>query len=234
MDRQYCVYMHISPSDKAYIGITSMDPYERWSNGYGYFKKTKNGNYHQPAMVNAINKYGWENFEHILFEIGLSKSEAEHMEKILIALWKTNNPKFGYNIRNGGGSIGILSEETKKKMSEAHKGIHHTDETKMKLSYANGGANHWLYGGHHSEETRKKMSESQKRIPRQKDNILKAVDACKKSIICIELNLTFDSIANASRVLNIPRTTINAHLAGRLTHAGKHPDTDEDLHWQYT
>lgn len=52
MERKcYCVYIHISPSNKAYIGITSISPEERWDGGRGYFKKTKNGNYHQPPMV---------------------------------------------------------------------------------------------------------------------------------------------------------------------------------------
>ena len=48
-----------------------------------------------------------------------------------------------------------LSEETRKKMSEAKKGKHLSEEHKRKLSEAQNGK-------HHSEETRKKMSESKK------------------------------------------------------------------------
>ena len=171
MERKcYCVYMHISPSNKAYIGITSTSPEERWDGGRGYFKKTKNGNYHQPAMVNAINKYGWDNFEHIIFDDGLSKNEAEHMEKILIALWNTNNPKYGYNIRNGGGSVGPLTEETKIKMSEAHKGYCPTEDARRKISEANSGEKHPMYGKHHTDETRKKMKESHLNNPMSEEN----------------------------------------------------------------
>ena len=32
----YSVYMHITPSNKVYIGITSKAPEERWMNGRGY------------------------------------------------------------------------------------------------------------------------------------------------------------------------------------------------------
>ena len=31
-----CVYKHISPSNKIYIGMTAVQPEERWNNGWGY------------------------------------------------------------------------------------------------------------------------------------------------------------------------------------------------------
>ena len=69
-DRYYVVYMHTSPNGKRYVGITSMRPIEkRWKNGYGYKK-----NIH---FWNAINLYGWNNFQHdFLFE-NLTKEEAK-------------------------------------------------------------------------------------------------------------------------------------------------------------
>lgn len=64
------------------------------------------------------------------------------------------------------------SEETKKKISEANKGKnkgnqafkgkHHSEETKRKLSEANKGKNNAFYGKQHSEETKKKLSEALK------------------------------------------------------------------------
>ena len=70
-------------------------------------------------------------------------------------------------------------EETRKKMSEAHKGKHLSKETRRKISIANKGKNNPNYGKHlseehkrkigksnkgkhHSEETRRKMSEAHK------------------------------------------------------------------------
>ena len=52
--------MHVSPSKKYYIGITSQAVNKRWKNGKGYKSS--------PYFYNAIQKYGWNNFEHnILF-----------------------------------------------------------------------------------------------------------------------------------------------------------------------
>ena len=36
MEKKFIVYMHITPSNKRYIGITSNEYKRRWQNGYGY------------------------------------------------------------------------------------------------------------------------------------------------------------------------------------------------------
>lgn len=46
----YCVYLHTSPTNKYYVGITKQNPLKRWANGRGYCK-----NKH---FYNAILKYG--------------------------------------------------------------------------------------------------------------------------------------------------------------------------------
>ena len=71
-ERKYKVYMHISPIGKKYIGITKQSLKKRFDNGRGYkgcfrFKK-------------AIDKYGWENIEHILLKDNLTEEEAKKME----------------------------------------------------------------------------------------------------------------------------------------------------------
>lgn len=48
----YSVYMHTTPNNKKYIGITKQKPVKRWQNGGGY----KN----QPLMWKAIKKYRLE------------------------------------------------------------------------------------------------------------------------------------------------------------------------------
>ena len=55
-----------------------------------------------------------------------------------------------------------LSEESKKKMSEAKKGKHLSEEHKKKLSEAKKGEKNPNYGKHFSEEHKKKMSEASK------------------------------------------------------------------------
>ncbi len=55
-----------------------------------------------------------------------------------------------------------LSEETRKKLSESHKGKIHSEEHRRKNSETKKGENNHNYGKIHSEKTRRKMSESQK------------------------------------------------------------------------
>ena len=60
MGNNWTVYMHITPNNKKYIGITSQIPNKRWRNGKGYKKC---------LFLNAIKKYGWGNIKHeILFD----------------------------------------------------------------------------------------------------------------------------------------------------------------------
>ena len=178
-ERNYCVYKHTSPSNKVYIGITSMKPIKRWNNGRGYIQHR--------SFYRAIQKYGWENIKHeILFE-NLSKEEACQKEIELISFYKSNQRGFGYNLSSGGesGSKGCHhSEEAKRKNAEAHKGQipwnkgkHLSEETKNKLSLimkgkkmseefckkiseAKKGENHHMFGKTHTEEARKKISKN--------------------------------------------------------------------------
>lgn len=89
----YSVYIHITPNNKKYIGITKNAPQWRWRGGSGYSKS---------YFGKAVKKYGWENIRHGVYAEGLSKNEAEKMEIALISFYDTTNPKFGYNITEGG------------------------------------------------------------------------------------------------------------------------------------
>lgn len=112
----HCVYKHTSPSGKVYIGVTSVKPEKRWNHGFGYT--------YNSYFWRAIQKYGWDNFDHeILFE-GLPRSEAYVLEKDLIQYYKSTDPRYGYNITDGGlgGMCGIVdSEETRKRKSDSAK-----------------------------------------------------------------------------------------------------------------
>ena len=94
MNKNYCVYEHIFPNGKKYIGISS-DVVKRWRNGKGYET--------QPKIERAINKYGWENVTHNIIIDGISKEQAETLERYLIAELKTID--HGYNTSTGGDCI---------------------------------------------------------------------------------------------------------------------------------
>lgn len=98
----YCVYIHRNiVNNKAYIGITKFGdhPNKRWRNGKGYDS--------QPLFDNAIKKYGWDSFEHIIWDNELSESDAKKIEILLIALFNTTDQKNGYNLSVGGESFSI-------------------------------------------------------------------------------------------------------------------------------
>ena len=179
MEMNYKVYVHISPSGKRYYGITKQSNVnQRWKNGKGY----SNNQY----FTRAINKYSWDNFTHIIVAKGLTEAEAKWLEIELIREWDTTNIDKGYNISLGGEG-GNCSEETRKKIGEAHKG------KKM------------------SEEARKKMSEA------RKDKI---------KIYCVELDMYFNSINEASKIIGCDRSNISVILNGRKKTCGGY-------HWLY-
>ena len=150
-DRRWCVYIHRNKvNNKAYIGITSQNPKDRWgSNGYRY----REGD-HQ-VFYRAIQKYGWDNFEHIIWASELIEKEAKHCEKLLIALFQTNctkyhTPEFGYNMTDGGdGMIGHkFTEESKRKMSISQKRRFENPNNHPMLGVCRFGEDNPNYGNH--------------------------------------------------------------------------------------
>ena len=166
---EFYVYKHTCPNEKIYIGITKQQPIKRWGyNGYGYRKNT--------LFYRAIQKYGWSNIKHEILYENLSKEEAEQKEIELIEKYKSNQPKYGYNIANGGNTTGTVSEATKEKISKTLKGYEFSDERRKnisintrkamanpeirkKISEANKGRTNWRKGLKLTEEEREKLIE---------------------------------------------------------------------------
>ena len=106
-EKCYTVYKHINKiNGKCYIGITSLEPKERFGRNGGNYKKCT-------YFWNAIQKYGWHNFEHIIIVDCLTKEEACRYEISLIERMRTENPNGCYNILLGGelGRAGIVATE---------------------------------------------------------------------------------------------------------------------------
>lgn len=149
-DDNWKVYVHINKlNNKRYVGVTSKPKVEhRWNSGRGYKENTH--------FYAAIQKYGWDMFDHIILYDGLSEEEAKNTEQYLISLWSTMDNKYGYNMTLGGdGTRGYypsmetraklsaarrrenLSPETLKRRSEGLRGRKFTDEHKSKIGKAN-------------------------------------------------------------------------------------------------
>lgn len=199
----YSVYMHITPSDKIYIGITSRNPVKRWGrNGYNY-----RSNKH---FYNAILKYGWDNIEHVILLTDLSKEEAEKKEIELIKKYNATDSKCGYNHENGGNSIGKHSEETKAKISESHKGKKLSDASRKKISDANKGKIPWDIGMHLSDEEKFICMMKQKRRP----------------VFCIETKKYYCGVNYAEKKTGINASSIVRCCRGKVPRAGGY-------HWEY-
>ena len=165
----FCVYKHTSPTGKVYIGITSQNPERRWrKDGSGYRYNTK--------FMNAIRKYGWNNFEHeVLFE-NLTEEDALEIEKDLIQ--KYNSYRNGYN-SSLGGDYGGYTEEVKNKISNSVKELWKNDEYRKHMSEAHKGIATSL-GHKHSEETKKKMSQIVKERCKDENYRKKLSESAKK------------------------------------------------------
>lgn len=124
----YHVYIHTLPNGRKYVGATTNFLHCRWDCGRGY-RGTK--------FFEDIQKVGWDKVLHEVFEVE-SKEEMFYLERYLISYFDTTNPEKGYNKAKGGpGSRGAhwkLSEDTRKKMSEANKGKVIPEETRRKIS----------------------------------------------------------------------------------------------------
>lgn len=170
---QWTVYAHINKINlKIYIGITSMKPERRW----GYHGKGYSQN---PKFWNAIQKYGWDGFEHVILTTGLTEKEACKIEVCLISKFQLT--RLGYN-QEPGGIGGSKSEETKAKIREARMKQIFTPEM-----IAKNAASH--KGRKNTEETKALMRESARErfVP----------------VVCIETNEIFESITDAAKSKNL-------------------------------
>lgn len=137
MQNKYIVYLHTNKiNGKKYVGQTKRQPSKRWCNGKGYIKNAH--------FYRAILEYGWENFEHKILKTNLTAEEADYWERYYIQKFASSSYLNGYNIELGGNSSKVITEETKRKMSENH--------------YDSKGKNNPMYGKKHSYLAISKMS----------------------------------------------------------------------------
>jgi group I intron endonuclease len=203
---KYIVYKHITPCGKIYIGQTNGTIAKRAGKGGVLYKQC-------PYFYKAIQKYGWDNIEHIIVSDNLSKKEADYLEKYLISYYNTTDSSHGYNLTKGGDGVEgrTVSEETRAKIKNAQKGRHNSVETEFKkghtftpevlakISKAN-------KGKQMSAETRARMSRAKK----GKMYNMRQIEAYKKG----EKIGVYKSIAEASEVLGINTSTIHRSLNG--------------------
>lgn len=227
MNKEWTIYIHKNKiNGKIYVGQTSKIPERRWQNGKGYINQ---------VFYKAIQKYGWNNFEHIILEKHLTQEEANEREKYWINFYHSNNPKFGYNQTNGGCKNQILSENTKKKIKQAW-----TEEKRK--SKSDQMKEIWKDNEERKSKQSKLMIKINKTVDRTKENnqmygkSRKGTNAgSHKEVICIETGDVFYTIVDAARWAGSEglRSHISQVCKGERNTSGKHPITGVPLHWKY-
>lgn len=207
----YTVYQHKNKiNGKIYIGITSRIPEDRWGKDGRCYKSS-------PHFYSAIQKYGWDNFEHNILFTNLTKEEACLKEQELIKFFNSMDRNFGYNSTSGG-EFFTMNEETKQKISQKmmgnKNGLGHpcSEEKKRKISEAQ-------KGREFTEEHKQKLSEAakQRHVPcsEEKKKILSQNYPNKKRVYCEELNTIYESVQECARQIGAPATNISKVCRGK-------------------
>lgn len=236
-ERKWSVYVHINKiNNKKYVGITSRNPEVRWQHGTAYR--------HNPHFNSAIEKYGWDNFEHIVLHSDLTHDEACQCEKYYIRKYNSKDNAYGYNMTDGGeGMYGYkFDQSTIEKMRENNTGSNNPMYGRKGSShpmYGRCGELSPMYGRNHTEETKRimrqrkvgvKLSESHKLHLRQsahrgKDNV-RSVPVSMFSLDG-ELLKSFSSITEAAMYCNGNCSNIRACCIGKNK-------TSMGYVWKYT
>lgn len=147
-------------------------------NGKEYIGKDKNNSpYYLGSgtyLKKAIKKYGRKNFKKEILEVCSTHEELKQREEYWLNYYDAgNNPKF-YNMHNYSYGRSSHSEEEKQKLRELNSGKNHpqygkpkSEETKRKLSIAHrsnheNGKKYGMYGKNHSFESIEKIKEKRK------------------------------------------------------------------------
>jgi group I intron endonuclease len=223
-ERKWCVYVHINKvNGKMYVGITSKKPTNRWSNGKGY----KNNSY----FTNSIQKYGWDNFEHIVVCQSKNKQEAENIEKYLIKVWNTKIPN-GYNLTVGGGTINIPQIKERKailqfdldgKLIAEYDYVNSIEKNASTISSCCRGHslsaynNIWLYKSDYIKNPQ---------ILKDRISGIKNYNHRRKAVLQFNLSGTlineYDSITNACLALNKTISDITLCCQGKYNRSGEY------------
>ena len=105
-----CIYIFTFPNKKKYVGQST--------NLKARYGKHRSGK--EQVVDKAIRKYGWKNVHKL--EMSCPEEYLDWMEQEWIKMLNCIKPK-GYNLNSGGNKNKHHSEETKKKISEKHKGL---------------------------------------------------------------------------------------------------------------
>lgn len=211
--------------------------------------KQRHGSHENDYLQRSWDKYGEENFEFKMI-VTCAEDDLDNLERKYIKLFDSMNRAKGYNFESGGNRNKHMSEESRKKMSEAKIGMYdgeknpmygvhlkHTEEWKKNMSERNSGEGNPMYGVHQkiSEERKRAASKmfsgegnpfyGQKHSQETKERMRKG-NKRKKAVLCIETGIIYDSACEAYRQTGVFSDSINKCCNGKQNTAGHY-------HWKF-
>lgn len=187
--KTYCVYQHTNKTNgKIYIGITCQKPEIRWGSRGQKYQEC-------PYFWNAIQKYGWDNFDHEILFSGQSHEEACDMEVKLIKEKKSNDPDYGYNQSRGGD--GFDSELSRKLWQDPDYKAFASE--RMREAWKD-------------PEKRKRRSDTAKQRwandSFKKSTMQKVIEACRAPVMCVETGEVFETMKEAADAHGVDKANI--------------------------
>ena len=207
------IYKIINPKGKIYIGQSTN--IKNRKKHYKYLNSSSIGS----KLFNSLRKYGWENHKFKIIE-ECSVKDLGRKEKY----WKVyyNSIQEGLNIQFDEEKGGILSEETRKKISNAWK-----NKTKEELLIINEKRRQGNLGKPKPGAGRKSYTKEQK-IALGNRSYYKSEDflnKCKTPVLMLdkfteEILKEFGSVTEAAYFIGVKQGTLSGCLTGRAKTSG--------------
>ncbi len=170
MDGIYWIYcIENKVNGKKYIGKAT-NPKRRWASHISVSKKESK---YQKYLHRAISKYGIDNFWFRCIHYSFTEIECLEYEKYWIKFFKTQDPKFGYNLTAGG---------------EGESGYKHTPTTKellSKLAKEKVGELNPFFGKTHTTKTKELISSSRQKVSSKQIEYM--IDSYKNKKISVKV-----------------------------------------------
>lgn len=202
---KYTVYAHELYDGRLYIGCTCCAPSKRWG--------VKGNGYAGTPFYNAIQKYGWDSFKHIVLFENMPEQVAYEIEKELIKRYKTQQIQYGFNTCGGGKGWNNPTEEQKERFSRWSKRVNtgrkHSAEVRAIHS-------RWMRENNPNKGgrciTAERIERFREYAKKPKTDIQRkrmSASAKKRKVICVETGEVFESMKEAAIAKGAYYTTIS-------------------------